>query len=79
MKSDEFEIGIASVPHREELVAEIFYRNEQWVEISSENGIPMIVFCKKKNGGNWEFELDKALEALEYARKCFLDMGGKRN
>lgn len=79
MKSNEFEIGIASVPHREELVAEIFYQNEQWVEISNENGAPMIVFCKKRDGGNWEFNLNEAFEALDYAKKCILDMGGKRN
>jgi hypothetical protein len=76
---NDYRIVIASLPDKEELVAEIYYKHEQWVEISNESGTPMIVFFKKRDGSDWEFEMDKALEALETAKKRFLGMGGKRN
>lgn len=34
----DFEIEIASIPTRKNLVAEIFFKDEQWVEISQEKG-----------------------------------------
>ncbi len=76
---NDFRIVVASMPDKEGLVTEIYYKHEQWVEISNENGTPMIVFCKKRDGGNWEFELDKAFDALEYAKKRFFDMERKRD
>ena len=39
-----FEILIASLPHREHLVAEIYYNNMYWAQISRENEELVIQF-----------------------------------
>ncbi len=80
MLSEKFRITIASLPDREELVAEICYNHKQWVEISQEPGQeqPIIWFYAPTNKEYWEFSLDEALEALELAKKKFLGLGGKR-
>lgn len=81
MLSERFRITIASLPDREELVAEIYYDHEQWVEISQESGEerPIIQFYSPSVKEYWEFPLDDALEALELAKKKFLGMGGRRD
>lgn len=80
MSLEKFEILIASLPDREELVAEIYYVHDQWVEISQEPGVeqPIIQFYPPSDKKYWEFPLEDALEALQLAKKKFLDMGGKR-
>ena len=81
MLSEKFRITIASLPDREELVAEINYNHEQWVEISQEPGIerPIIQFYSPANMEYWEFPLDEALEALELAKKKFLGLVSNGN
>ena len=81
MISDKFRVTVVSLPDREELVAEIFYDHEQWVEISQEPGQerPIIQFYSPSVKEYWEFPLEDALEALELARKKFLGMGGRRD
>lgn len=78
---EEFRVTVASLPDREELVAEIFYDHEQWVEITQEPGQerPIIQFYSPSVKEYWEFSLEDALEALELARKKFLKMGGRRD
>jgi len=69
MKNTDFEITIASLPDRENLVAEIFYKNVEWVEISAE--IPnefVVAFCNTDEGNYWEFPYDEAMEVLEVAK-----------
>jgi len=80
MLSEKFRITVASLPDREELVVEINYNHEQWVEISQEPGQerPIIQFYTSINKEYWEFPLDEALEALDLAKKKFLGLGGKR-
>jgi hypothetical protein len=63
-----FEIVITSLPYRENLVAEIYYKNEQWVEISNEKQQLIVQFYGPLAEQYWEFSLDEALEALEKAR-----------
>ena len=75
---EKFCITIASLPNRENLVAEIFYENVQWVEISQETEELIIQFYSHPRQEYWEFPLDEALEALEKAKKRFLGMGGRR-
>lgn len=74
----QFEITIASLPDRESLVAEIFYDDVQWVEISQEKEEIVIQFYSHPQKKFWEFPLDMALQALEEAKKKFIDMGGYR-
>ena len=69
MKNNDFEITIASLPDRENLVAEIFYKNTEWVEISAE--VPnqfVIAFCNTDNGNYWEFPYEEAMEAIQEAK-----------
>ena len=73
-----FEITVVSLPHREELVAEIYYQNQQWVEISQETGELIIQFYPHPRQKYWEFPLEQALQALEQAKKKMLDLGGRR-
>ena len=77
--SENFVIKIGSVPHREELVAEIYYNYEQWVEISQEQEPLIIRFYSPLVGKCWEFSLDEALEVLEKAKKKLLGLGGRRS
>lgn len=55
MNLDGFVVKIASIPHREELVAEIYYNHEQWVEISNESNQLIMQFYSplEKNIGNF--------------------------
>ena len=78
MPSKNFAIKIASVPYREELVAEIYYNHEQWVEISQKQEQLIIRFYTPLNNNYWEFPLNEALEALEQAKKKILALGGKK-
>ena len=71
---NKFDITMASLPHRENLVAEIFYENVQWVEISNDTEDIIIQFYSHPRKGYWEFPLDEALNILERAKKRFLDM-----
>ena len=73
-----FEITIASLPHREELVAEIYYENQQWVEISQETGKLIIQFYPHPKQKYWEFSLEEAMQVLEQAKNKLLGLGGKR-
>ena len=69
MKNKNFEITIASLPERENLVAEIYYKNIGWVEISAE--VPhefVIAFCNKEDSDYWEFPYDEAMEAIQEAK-----------
>ena len=68
MKKD-FEIAIASLPDRENLVAEIYYKKVGWVEISAE--IPhkyVVAFCNCDEGSYWEFPFDEAMDVLQQAK-----------
>ena len=72
MSKEDFKIIVCDLPHREELVAEVYYKSIGWAEISAE--IPnqfVITFgnCNKGNKGKyWEFLYDEAMEVLEEAK-----------
>lgn len=67
--SSKFEIVIASLPDRERVVAEIFYENVQWVEISQETDELVIQFYSHPEQIYWEFSYDEALEVLNQGKK----------
>jgi hypothetical protein len=75
---ESFEIIIASIPYRERVVAEIYYKNMYWVEISQEEEELVVQFYPHPNEKCWEFSLDEALEALVLAKKKLLDMDGQQ-
>ena len=79
MISEDFYITVASLPDRENLVAEICYKGYQWVEISQEIGDELIVqFYSHPKQKYWEFPLNEALIALEKAKGKLLSMGGRK-
>ena len=71
----DFRIEVADIPTRENLVAEIFYKGEQWVEISQEHGELIIQFYSPEEDDYWEFPFNEAMEALEKAKKKLLAVG----
>jgi hypothetical protein len=72
MKLGSFEIMISSLPHRERLVAEIYYHNMYWVQISQETDDLMIHFYSHPTEKCWEFQFHEALDVIEKAKKKLL-------
>lgn len=71
-KSDFFSV-IADDPTREKVFVEIYYKNEEWVEISQEDDQPIIAFFAPPNGKYWEIPLHEALETIEKAKMALLN------
>jgi hypothetical protein len=69
--SKNFRIIIASVPYRQNCVCEIYFKQDQWVEISNEADEVMIQFYSPTSDKYWEFPLDIALEVLQRAKSRF--------
>ncbi len=67
-----FKINIASLPDREKLVLEIWYKNEQVAEINQETDEFFLEIYPPKKGNSWKFNLkefqkiiDKGMEMLK--------------
>lgn len=71
---DKFEILIASLPHRERLVAEIYYDNMYWVQISQEGEELVVQFCSHPTEKYWMFPFEEALKILEQAKNKLLEL-----
>lgn len=71
---EKFRINIASPPDREYLVAEIFYDNMYWAEISQETGELVVQFYEYPKQKYWEFSFDDAFEVLQQAKEHLLDV-----
>lgn len=69
---ERFRITIASLPDREQLVAEIIYDGIQWAEISQEADELIIQFYSHPKKKFWEFPYDEAMKALEKAKNKLL-------
>jgi hypothetical protein len=72
MIQENFSIIIANDTERENVFAEIYYKNQQWAEISIEGDKPLLALFSSNNQKFWEFPLDEALQALEIAKKKLL-------
>jgi len=69
MSREEHKIIIADIDDKEEPVAEVYYKNKGWAEISAENPNEFIVaFCNCLDKDHWEFPFDEALEVLKEAK-----------
>jgi hypothetical protein len=64
-----YEIGIASPPDRETLVAEIFFGNVQWAEINQEHGFLEVEFYARPDGEPWRLDYQEVVAALDQAQK----------
>lgn len=69
MKKNNWERIVSYPPGKEEPVAEIYYKNEQWAEINYEDhGFFVFKFYNKDDGNYWEFPYEEAMEVLENAK-----------
>ncbi|MES2198547.1 MAG: hypothetical protein V4489_00050, partial [Chlamydiota bacterium] len=73
--TDVFRIKVADVPTRENLVAEIYYYNKMWVEISQETEDLLIQFYTYPHQEYWEFPFDLMMQTLEKAKEGLLRIG----
>ena len=69
-----FEILIASLPHRERLVAEIYYDNMYWVQISQEEEELVVQFYSHPTEKYWAFPFEEALKVLDQAKNKLLEL-----
>lgn len=68
-------ITIASVPDREEVVAELWCGHQQWGEISQETEtLKLELYSKRKNNGVWEFDFEEALNLMNTAKRRLLGL-----
>ena len=73
---ENFRITIASLPDRENLVAEISYKNRQVAEINQEGEeliIQLYAPCKEKKC--WEFSLEEFQKVVEEAKQRLIAVG----
>ncbi|WP_316356148.1 hypothetical protein [Candidatus Neptunichlamydia sp. REUL1] len=69
MSREDYRIVIADMPDKEDPVAEIYYKNENWVVISYEDhGYFVAEFFNNESSSYWEFPYDEAMEVLEEAK-----------
>ena len=68
IKTNELRIYISSPPDRDNLVADIFFGNEQFAELNQEDGTLRLEVYPRQNGEFWQLRLDEVLVALNDAR-----------
>lgn len=71
----EFTIGIASVPDRENLVAEIWFGDKQWGELSFEGGRLELEIFPPSTGRTWRVDPDGLREAIAEAKRQLIGAG----
>lgn len=64
----ELTITIASLPDRENLVAELWFGNMQWGEINQEGGSLTLEVYPQQSGKPWVFELNEVIKQVEQAK-----------
>lgn len=72
---ENFSITVNSLPDRENLVAEIYYKNYQVAEISQETDELIIQIYSYKEKDCWEFLLEEFQKVIEEAKKKLLAVG----
>jgi hypothetical protein len=65
-------IQIASSPDREKVVAELWWGDEMWGEISQEGPEPQLELYPRRDGRPWSFPLAEALDLIQRARRTLL-------
>ncbi len=68
------EITIASLPDRENLVAELWYDNVLWCEISQEESEPILEIYPHPTGKPWTFPFEEALACLQQAKRKLINL-----
>ena len=70
-----FRITIASLPDRENLVAEIVFKGYQFAEISQEEKEMKIQFYSHPKQKYWEFSLEEIQNIIEKAKNRLIEVG----
>ena len=70
-----FRITINSLPDRENIVAEIYYRHYQVAEISQETNELLIQIYSYKDKDYWEFSLEEFQKVIEVAKQKLIAIG----
>lgn len=68
-----FSYQIASPYDREELVAELLYDDEQWGEISKEQGEVVLELYPRQDGEPWRFPPEDVERLINLARRDLLE------
>lgn len=64
-----FNVQLASVPDRENLVAEVFFGTDMVAELSNESSDEFrIEIYPARNGKEWTFDFEEFLKALQIAK-----------
>ena len=71
---DKFKILIASLPHRERPVAEIYCNNMYRVQISQEEDELLIQFYPHPTEKCWAFSYEQVVQVLEQAKRKLLGL-----
>ncbi len=61
-------IDLCSPPDRDELVAAIMIRGEQWAEVNRESGKLTVELYPRQDGAPWVFTFDEVIDALLAAK-----------
>lgn len=69
----QFSYQIADVPDREELVAELLFDDEQWGEISKENGEVLLELYPQRSGEPWRFPPEEVERLINLARRDLIE------
>jgi len=72
---ENFRITVNSLPDRENLVAEIYYKHYQVAEISQETNELIIQIYSYKDKDCWEFSLEKFQKVIEEAKQKLIGVG----
>ena len=62
---ENFEITVNSLPDRDNLIAEIYYKQFQFAEISQETTELKIQFYPHPQEKYWEFSIDEIIQVIE--------------
>jgi hypothetical protein len=65
----QWRICISSPPDREELVAEIFFDDQQWAELNQEDTALELEVYPRADGQTWKIPYHQVILALEEAKK----------
>ena len=65
---EDMEIVVASLPDREDLVAELYCGGVQWAELNTENGSLTLEIYPPPDGGPWILDYSAAMDVLSRAK-----------
>lgn len=72
-----YRVWISSPPDREQLVAEIFFGDQQWAENNQQRGTLEVEFYPRVDREPWLVAYDAALRALEDGKRRLVGDGSR--